>query len=156
MCRDTKRHELLRARAVNAARMGANDLELIQIVGIASSTFYSWKNRFPEFSAALDAARIPEGSEELLAKVARRQAQAEKMVDEYLHSGRLETTRLEPDDKGNGYTKTTYRHLPEKWLLERILGASQAEPPREFEVRVSVVDPLEVGDDGEDDELFGV
>lgn len=41
------------------ARDGYSDIQLSKNIGISQSTFYEWKNRFPEFSEAIKKGRAP-------------------------------------------------------------------------------------------------
>lgn len=41
------------------ARDGYSDVQIARFIGISQSTFYEWKNKFPEFSEAIKKGRAP-------------------------------------------------------------------------------------------------
>ncbi len=61
--RPSKYSEDYVAKAEELARLGATDVEMADYFGVANSTFSDWKVKFPEFSEAIKAGKLPSDSD---------------------------------------------------------------------------------------------
>lgn len=133
--------ETIKALAVKAAAAAATDAEIAEVIGCAEATIRRWKKSREGFADALEAARIPDESKDILEALERRKVDANKMLDEYFASGgKVERVVQEGDGLGS-YTREVFKLLPDKWLIERILGPGEQPEVDPFQVVVTVANP---------------
>ncbi len=112
--RPSKYDEAFVLKAEELARLGATDVEMAEYFHVAPSTFADWKVKYPEFSEAIKAGKLPSDSdvanalyeratgaewvEEQASKVKEVEYEAGKRVREIERVEVVEVTRRAPPD----------------------------------------------------------
>jgi hypothetical protein len=139
--------------AVKAAGNGADDDEVIALLGCARSTYYVWQRDKPEFKRAIADARKPSNIAEELDRYALRKQQVEEWLDDYVKNrGEVveETISTIRGDGAEITTKRTTGKMPDLRLIDRILGVNTA--PEEFTLKIEIAEPEADLDDFDEDE----
>lgn len=124
--------------AVRAAQAGGTEKEIAAAVGCTRTTLYRWLKKYPDFAAKMAEAKKPSGQAAMLAMLEERKALAESSITEYLKTKKR--VRIEVEGDGNGsFVRTEYQLLPDRWLLERILG--DIRPAEVVKVEVTYAEP---------------
>jgi hypothetical protein len=123
--------------AAQGASAGANDQEIIDLIGCHPRTYYSWLSSKPELREAVQEARKPSTQAADLARLQKRKQDAEQWLDDYF-SSRGEVNEFCLADGRGSYTKTRSGGCPDMRLLDRILGVQQ---DQEFKLTISVAEP---------------
>lgn len=146
----TKYSEAIKARCIKAAAAGATDGEIARIIDCAQSTLSRWKKAHPDFAKALEEARLPDDSDEAITLLEKRKKRVNALIDDFLEKGALESVVCQFSGDGKSFRRVRVRHLPEQWLVERILGPPATDQQQEdFKVTISVARP----DPYDDEEL---
>ncbi|MBD2256668.1 hypothetical protein [Pseudanabaena sp. FACHB-2040] len=136
-------------RVCRLVKEGAADDEVIIIIGCSKSTYYRWYKDHPEFAAAVAEARKGwEGTQDVevnrvVDKLAQRRLQAEAWIDQVL-TGTAYKVKQTLGAQGVVIKEERESIIPDKWLLDRVLGST--EPEQKFELIIGLADP-----DSEDD-----
>lgn len=104
-------------RVYRLSLLGATDEQMAGILGVAVSTFYAWKNDFPQFSEAIKKGKEIADAEvaESMYNRARGYSHPEEKI--FLHEGepvRVQTIKHYPPDPTSGIFWLKTRH-PDKW-----------------------------------------
>ncbi|MEO1390943.1 MAG: hypothetical protein AAFV85_26730 [Cyanobacteria bacterium J06634_6] len=143
----TKYSAYTKQLALKAYKAACTDIEVAGIVGVTRDTLHRWRKRYPDFNDAVTLAKLPPDSPEALTQAEQRREQAEQMLDDYLRTGLAKRVVVEGDGMGS-YTRTEFNLLPDRYLIERILGPAEVQV-QPFELTISIAEP-EPDDDDDD------